>query len=958
MIRDLGVGLGHGDECMSRTVFILPHTHWDREWYLPFERFRMRLVRTVDQLLTIMRTDPTYERFTLDGQSIILDDYLAIRPHQEQALRALVAQRRLAVGPWYVLPDEFLVSGEALIRNLMIGRHKATRFGPPVDVGYLPDSFGHIAQLPQILRGFGITSAMLSRGVGDEGETLGSEFWWEALDGSRVLLVHQVRGYCNGAALGYPLPTVVFEGRDPDLDLAVGRVRRELELLTPYARAGVILLNNGCDHLPPSPHLPRIIDHLRRAFPEVQWRWGTPAEVVEEIIARHPTLGAWKGELRGSRYAPLIPGVLSTRIYLKQANEEAQTLLERWAEPVATAAWALGDPYPGDFLGYAWGLLLQNHPHDSICGCSVDAVHREMLTRFERVRAIGDEIRARSLRAIAERINTAALTSGLPLVVFNPLNWSRTEPVRCTVSLPSNMVPRLRIVDSLGRPVPHQVLGRSHEVLAQERVEAVQMAERLRCLSHELETAWGVHFAAFRLRRGTLVVEAADPGVCPPDVVDRIAAVLRPRRGPMTVKIERSLLEIAFLAADVPPVGYKTFVLTSRRTRTPAPSRGIVTVRGRTIENANIAVQVATDSGIVLRHRDTGRIYRGHVFEDTADAGDEYDYSPVGERAILTFGVKGRVETVQMGPVVGILRVHLPVRLPGGLEEHRRRRKRRHVECPVTVDVTIAAGSRRVEFKTTVENHAEDHRLRVLFPTGVTATHSAADTQFGVVERPVGRPQGDGWVQPPQPTAPHESWVDISNGRTGLAVLSVGLPEHEVTAEATGLTVALTLLRCVGRLSRNDLRTRAGHAGPGYATPEAQCQGVHHFRYALVPHVGGWQDADVVREALTMRVPLVAIATTRASGTLPVEHSFVACEGAIVSAIKQTATGNGVVIRVYNPTPEERRAVIRTAIPHRGVREVNLAEQHIGELASTGETIELPMRPFQIRTVTLIMNSE
>ena len=174
-MRDLGVGLGHGDECMSRTVFILPHTHWDREWYLPFERFRMRLVRTVDQLLTIMRTDPTYERFTLDGQSIILDDYFAIRPHQEQTLRALVAQRRLAVGPWYVLPDEFLVSGEALIRNLMIGRHKATRFGPPVDVGYLPDSFGHIAQLPQILRGFGITSAMLSRGVGDEGETLGSE---------------------------------------------------------------------------------------------------------------------------------------------------------------------------------------------------------------------------------------------------------------------------------------------------------------------------------------------------------------------------------------------------------------------------------------------------------------------------------------------------------------------------------------------------------------------------------------------------------------------------------------------------------------------------------------------------------------------------------------------------------------------------------------------------------------
>lgn len=134
---------------MSYNLFVVSHTHWDREWYQPFEEFRIRLVRLMDKLLDILTSDPDYRYFTLDGQTIILEDYLEIRPQKEEEARRLVHQGRLLIGPWWILPDEFLVSPEATIRNLMLGDQVAKRFGAKMEVGYLPDPFGHIGQMPR-----------------------------------------------------------------------------------------------------------------------------------------------------------------------------------------------------------------------------------------------------------------------------------------------------------------------------------------------------------------------------------------------------------------------------------------------------------------------------------------------------------------------------------------------------------------------------------------------------------------------------------------------------------------------------------------------------------------------------------------------------------------------------------------------------------------------------------------
>jgi len=215
-------------------MLVVPHTHWDREWYHSFQQFRARLVEMMDALLALLEREPRFTSFTLDGQTILLEDYLEVRPERRAEIQEWVRQGRLLVGPWYTSPDEFLVSAEALIRNLMLGHRIAAEFGGPMKVGYLPDSFGQTAQLPQILQGFGIGAAVFWRGVGDEpGQT---EFRWKAPDGSTVLAVHLPEGYGNAADLPADREALVERLAEVRQQLAIG------------ATTDHLLLMNGSDH--------------------------------------------------------------------------------------------------------------------------------------------------------------------------------------------------------------------------------------------------------------------------------------------------------------------------------------------------------------------------------------------------------------------------------------------------------------------------------------------------------------------------------------------------------------------------------------------------------------------------------------------------------------------------------------------------------------------------------------
>jgi mannosylglycerate hydrolase len=372
-----------------RRFFVVPHTHWDREWYLPFEEFQLRLAAVVDEVIDVLETDPSFTSFTLDGQAIVLEDYLDARPQNEDRLRALLASGRLEVGPSYVLPDELLVGGESLVRNLLIGRATCERFGAqPAPVGYMPDSFGHPLALPQILAGFGIDTFIFSRGLGDELDDVGVIFRWRAGDGSEVRAFQQLPSYSNfgdvrDAADGHARVDAILE--------------RFGALL---ARAGVddLLLCDGDDHRRIRRDLPAMCAELERRLPGTRFaiaRYGDYVAAVEP-----GELPVHTGELIGSRLQNILRGVNSARLYLKRAAERAERrLLE--AETLSSLRTLItGDSFPAADFRLAWRQLLKCQPHDSICGCSCDAVHRDMLVRYEQLDRMAGALQRTALEGL------------------------------------------------------------------------------------------------------------------------------------------------------------------------------------------------------------------------------------------------------------------------------------------------------------------------------------------------------------------------------------------------------------------------------------------------------------------------------------------------------------------------------------------------------------------------------
>jgi glycosyl hydrolase family 38/alpha mannosidase-like protein len=382
-------------------ITLVPHTHWDREWYGPFDEFRARLVAMMDTLVELGNAG--FPHFHLDGQTAMIDDYLAVRPEREADIRRLAEDGKLSVGPWVTQMDEFLVSGESHLRNLERGLARARELGRPLMVGYLPDQFGHVGQMPQILAHEGIDRAVVWRGVAREIER--TQFWWEAPDGSRVLAEY--------LAFGYSLGWDIEQQKDPK-QLAAS-LRRKAEHVAPFLASERMLITVGADHTGPDATLPERLAIAQEHLPGMTVRIGS---LLEHLDARPGDgLPSWRGELRSSARAHLLPNVYSARADQKRERGRVEALVERYAEPLA--ALVPGFDWPAEELDRAWTLLLWNGAHDSVCGCSHDQVARDVDARYAEARAIGDAIVARALEGLGSRMGESGTLR------FNPSPFER-----------------------------------------------------------------------------------------------------------------------------------------------------------------------------------------------------------------------------------------------------------------------------------------------------------------------------------------------------------------------------------------------------------------------------------------------------------------------------------------------------------------------------------------------------
>jgi len=894
---------------------LVSHTHWDRAWYVTFQEYRIRLVRLVDRLLRLLDDNPDFRVFMLDGQMSLLEDYLEVRPERAAALQAHTRAGRIQVGPWYVLADEFLVSPESLIRNLMRGRKMGEPYGGVMPIGYVPDGFGHIAQLPQILRGFGLDNAFFWRGMGAEGDRLGTEFTWCAPDGSCVTAILMPWGYHNVTNLGYGIHWGDVSQMAFDWDLAQEKIERAIDKLIPMANTDALLLMNGIDHAEAEPRIPEIIRRANERLDGVRIEHGTLADHLARVRASGVELPAFEGEFRWGRYSEILQGVYSTRIHLKQQNHAGEVLLERYLEPLAALAWLSGADVPEGtpaLVDEAWRWLLLNHPHDDMYGSGIDEVHHEMLFRFSQSRQIAEALVRDSLRQIARQVDFSA-QPGTPLLAYNPLGWDRDEVAEAAIEFDFDdpTADDFQIADARGQIVPHQVIG-------------------------DEQRFW--------------------------------MEVLKPNR--------KRVVQVLF-PAQVPGMGYRAFFAQRHAPGAAAPATDLA-VHERGAENSFLWFEIADDGGLTVTDKQTGATYAGlHHFFDVEDAGDEYTFCPLPEHSeiVSTVGQPASITCVAAGPCLAAFSITREMQIPASLGDDRARRSAERVSLPVKSEIHLYAGTRGLYITTEIDNRARDHKLTVNFPTGLRVEHAHVDASYMVAERALALPDSTGWVEDPTPLMHQRAFTDLSDGARGLAILNRGLPSVEVIADGT---IALTLLRAVGWLSRDDLWVRRIAAGPLVPTPGAQCLGVYRYQYAILPHAGDWRavypvayayNAPVlVRRADThpgldlreMNITRDDPARVRAipwprGGPLPPDLRVVGVEpGALVLSAVRRSERDTLIVRCYNITRQPVHGTIRCGLPAREAYRTTLAEERLVPLALDGGAVTVQARGGEVVTVEFV----
>lgn len=914
-----------------RTVYVVPHCHWDREWYQPFELFRWRLVQMIDELLDHMEAHPEYRCFNLDGQTIVVEDYLELRPENEGRLKRLIAEGRIVIGPWLVQPDEFLPSGESHIRSFLRGMRFAERLGGYLNVGHCADQFGHIAQMPQIMSQLGLSSACLWRGVPDS--VPGWSFQWQAPDGTRLPVLYLRNSYSSG----WRLPS------DPE-ELAEW-ARRQVDGRRPEEPA---LLMNGTDHSRMEQHVPGVLGAA--AGRGYDFRMATLAEYERAQLTAGIDEAVHVGELRSPDQSNVLAGVLSARMHLKQRDFAVSSLLERIAEPLELLSFLHGGPDGAPALRRAWRLALENTPHDSICGCSVDQVHREMLPRYDGAEQLARQV---AREAMAHIVAGLEVPPGAGIAVFRPVPHAAAV-LECDV--PADWrADGLRLPDGTIVPVE---LGEATEDETLYEADVSPRGAR-RHLDFIREGRYDVHaveamsatLEGVHLRVETTAGEAlnsVDDGAVRDEVGRIVSAGLAESASVAVRRSGTGRLRALLPASDA--VG----VLVALPARLSEDFEGNCR-SGRTwISDGRFELRLRRRQ-LEMRDAATGFfVCNLNAFVSEGDRGDEYNAEILPDAVIEPAAVE--VLATEHGPGHARLTYATVLDVPAGLARSRKRRAvRRRAAVVAVTEVTLRAGLDRVDFRVVVGNGAKDHRLRALFPLPFRAECAITENTFHVSERALEPPPWNGEsAERPPTTFPQKTFAALEADGRGLAVFNRGLPEGEVVRDVQGRQAyALTLLRCVGWLSRDDLAVRRGGAGPKIATPDAQMPGTHEFAYALTCYSGSWRDARVQPMAQAFAHPPLAFATNGHGGEPALERVLARFRDAatVPSGMLRSEADGAPLVRVYSAA--QRTGVHRIEVPtgSRGASRTDLQEATVEALEHDGGGWGMALRPWEIGTV-------
>ncbi len=922
------------DTSHIKKIRVVSNTHWDREFRRSFEKTRHGLLRMMDVTLDILEKDPEFRSFTMDGHSIMIDDYLEMRPECKSRVEKLIRNGRLVIGPYYTLAEEFSIGHEALVRNLLFGRKTIEKYGAKQGtVAYTPSSWGQTGQLPQILKNFGLDKIMFYRGISHH-ET-DAEYFWSAPDGttvhaSRFAVYARYNWYylvqrtvTRGVAMhdrahiwakhdevpvrfadGISGQDPTFELRDSgqpyDRSLLKTAIQNMIECEGRHFTTDTFLAMNGHDISVPFPRESEIIRDAQEIFKgiydikqcdlEEYWK-----DILPQLSREtHPTLvGERRSYLKEGMWTTLFPGTISARTYLKLKDFAATLALVYQAEPLASLAQSLGSGYPAAYLEAGWRHLLSNHTHDANGGCAPDAVCLDMEYRYRKAADIADIVMEDAMSSIAGNLAPDGTPKdAVRYVIFNPLPFERDAVMEVDLEIPKQLGARAVALNNANDP-------------AVER-QAIEIDSS----TVYMDSLWDL-----------------------PTLLDS------------------TRIRMYAHVSKLPALGYRVYDVVPEKEdfRT---NLSLVT-SPTSMENAFVSVRMNPDGSIALIHKKTGKTYnRLNYLSDEGEAGSAWDHIPPQfNRKYSSVGISATISIVEQGPLRTTLRAEYEFPVPKEFRQNGKSRSEDLIPLPVRIDYTLDKNNPYVKVKITVKNTAKDHWLRANFATGIATENSVADSHFDVIERAIKIPDPRGWKEEPRGVQPLRTFVDLSNGKDGFALMPKGLFEYEAFEDGDR-TLALTLIRaCRIRLKVGAKDTELNDEG-------IQCPGSHTFEYAIYAHEGDYVKAKLVNTAAAYAVPLRAVITGRGKGTLPAESSLFSLANAAlhVTAIKCSEDGRGLLIRLFNTTAANENALLNFGSAVCSAKRVQMDETTVlNEIPVKGKSVAFEVGPKAIITLLITL---
>ncbi|MFH0735945.1 MAG: glycoside hydrolase family 38 C-terminal domain-containing protein [bacterium] len=881
---------------MERVFHVISNTHWDREWRYPYQRNRQMLVDMIDSVLDILENEPEYRAFHLDSQTIVLNDYLQIKPDKKDLITKFIKEKRLLVGPWYILPEEFQVGGENLIRNLLLGHKTAIKYGRVSKVGYSPFSWGQISQLPQIYAGFEINLIMFYRGVNSL-DSKKAEFLWVGADGTKAItsrfstmprynfyfyiyrpVVHNqffadVEYLWEKGGLPFHFCDKKLHNEDyfiakPKDEYFPENIEKQVtaiienqvdDFTTPH-----VIWMEGHDSSGPNKKTVQIIKDIKDKFPNLNVIHSTLEDYSELLInsVEVDKLTVVKGERRSAQYdlrsGNMYGYTTSARMYLKQMNFDAERWLQFYAEPFNMFAGILGKDIKDEYINIAWELIIQNSAHDSIGGCSLDEIHEDMITRYKQAIEISKGVFERAVKYIATKINTnkiylnSSLSNSIKLydvnlAVINPTNQNRNEIIKVFLDIPKKYeVKNPNFIDSEGNIC---------KFISLSKISTLPVVEQM---------------------------------------IDR------------PLYMDMSTYEGFLEVSNIPQFGIKTLKLINKNETDVDLSNICDCEKLPCLENANLKVTINKNGTFNLLKKDNNIIYNNlGYFLDEGEEGHAWTNVPF-EPILDTLDSKPNIEVLTNNPFYGSIKITHNLAIPLNYED--RKKNIFNGNLKIELIISLLKHSKRIELEVIVNNIAESHRLRLMMPTNLDAAFSYGEGQFDVVERSLERPDTFNWVEQPMYDYPMHQFMDLSNNNNGLAVLVDGLKEYEVLND-DDKTIAITLFRAfrfiIQPSSKQDYTYQKG----------AQCLGLNKYKLAVYPHDGNWEKGNVYNEALNYNMPVSVVQIGDNDGDLSDNINFLKIEPESIqfSALKKSEENldNDYVLRLFNPTETNQNCTIQ-----------------------------------------------